>query len=379
MWVINYESLPWLYNQLVTTFLHQGRYPPFDTIIFDEVTRVKHPTGARIGPWHAKTEGVCLLDYFTRRIGLTGTPAPNGYIDLFGQYLAVDGGRRLGTLLTDYKRQYFTEDPIKRRTWLRDGAKEQIEERIADITVSMEVDDYLELPPYVVNDISVDLPPKAQAAYDELEQEMLTELDGVPLEVFNAGALTAKCRQMANGIVRHHEDRETLLPVHEAKLEALEEVLEEAGGSGVLISYLFRPDLERILKRYEKRFRLAYLGPGVSDTEAVQIIQEWNQGLYDGLITSPQSAGHGLNLQYGGHQVVWFGCDYNLEGWLQLNARLRRPGQTNDRVIIHRILARNTIDSTVVYALENKIEDQAGLRDAIKHYQEQKYGRDFRG
>ncbi len=236
VWVINYESLPWLYNEIVTAFLHQGRYPPFDLIVFDEVTRVKHPGGARISPWHAKTGGVCLLDYFPRRIGLTGTPAPNGYLDLFGQYLAVDGGARLGPNVTDYKRQYFLVDQERRRVWLRLGAKEQIESRIHDMTISMAADDYLTLPPYVVNDLWVELPPAARKQYDQLEAEMFAELEETRLEVFNAASLTAKCRQMANGAVRHQDDRDKVSHIHEAKLEALDEVLEEAAGSGVLIA-----------------------------------------------------------------------------------------------------------------------------------------------
>jgi hypothetical protein len=373
IWVINYESLPWLYNAIHTLFLRQGHYPPFDMLVFDEITRVKHPTGARIGPWHAKSNGTNLLDFFPRKVGLTGTPAPNGLLDLFGQYLALDNGKRLGVDFQDYKRQYFEEDPYRRKTWLRKGAKEDIERRIADITVSMAVDDYLVLPPYIINDIWVDLPSKARAQYDELEKEMFVELDSGGLEVFNAAALTAKCRQMANGIVRGGPDNPDILhPVHDAKLEALDEVMEEAAGQGVLISYLFRPDMERILARYKKQFTMAYLGPGVNDTEARQIVDDWNKGLIEGLITHPLSAGHGLNLQHGGHQIVWFGLSYNLEEYLQMNARLRRPGQTSERVIIHRLLARQTVDCTTAEVLAQKATDQESLREAMKRYQTQR-------
>lgn len=369
--VINYESLPWLYNQIHELFIQRGRWIPWDMLIFDEVTRIKHPRGKRISPWHAKTKGKCLLDMFPRKVGLTGTPAPNGYLDLFGQYLAIDGGERLGVEVTDYKRAFFEEDQMARRLWLRPGAKEAIERRIADITISMEVDDYLELPPYVINDLVVDLPPKAREQYERLESDMFAEIDGTPLEVFNAASLTAKCRQVANGIVRHHEDPNTVLPVHDAKLEALDEVMEEAAGQGVLISYVFRPDLDRIMARYKKTYRLAYLGPGVNDREAKVIIEAWNQGEYHGLCLHHLSGGHGLNLQFGGHQVVWFGMDFNLEGYQQLNARLRRPGQEAQRVIIHRILARDTVDRAVVDAIERKVGDQRALRDAIKAYQRQ--------
>jgi SNF2 family DNA or RNA helicase len=231
----------------------------------------------------------------------------------------------------------------------------------------MEAKDYLELPSMVINDITIDLPPKARAQYDQLEREMFAEFDGLELEVFNAAALTAKCRQLANGAVRHHE-REEVIYAHEAKLEALDEIMEEAAGQGVLIAYQFRSDLARIMRRYKDR-RMAYLGPGVSDKKAIEIIETWNGGGYDGLCAHHLSAGHGLNIQHGGHQIVWFGCDFSLEGYDQLNGRLCRPGQPSPYVMVHRILARHTVDDLVVQALGRKAVDQDSLREAMKRYQ----------
>ncbi len=372
-WVINYESLPWLFTRLNQLFLSQGRYLPFDMIVFDEVTRVKNSTGVRITPWHQRNAvGHKMLDHFLWRIGMTGTPAPNGYFDLFGQYLAIDDGDRLGLSQQIYKEKYFIEAAWTNKKILAEGAKEKIEAKIGDITLSMQTKDYLQLPPVRNNDIMVDLPPKAQAQYDKMETEMFMELDeGGTMEVFNASAMTAKCRQIANGTVIDPENKTHAHAIHDAKLEALDDIIEEAAGQPVFISYVFRADMERIRARY-KKLSVAYIGPGVSDNDALKIVNGWNTGLYDILISHHLSAGHGLNLQQGGHQLVWFGLDYPLEGYLQMNARLCRQGQPHPYVTIHRILAKGTLDSVVLSSLESKEEEQQGLMDALKAYRQQK-------
>ena len=398
IWVINYEALPWLFTHLNQMFMAHGRGLPFDTIVLDEITRVKNPLGARILPWYRKNKlGYCMLDYFPRRIGLTGTPSPNGYWDLFGQYFFLDGGARLGKEQETYKSMYFTENQWSRRKEPLPGAREQIQAAIADITLSMQAKDYLDLPPYIYNTITIDLPPKARGQYDDMEADMFMALDGAPtlndaatplksilsaatgagyessssartLEVFNAAALTAKCRQIANGAVIDTEDNKITHAVHDAKLEALDEIMEEASGQGVFCAYIFRADLKRIMLRYKKKYRVAYLGPGVGDDEAIDIVDKWNKGNYDLLLSHPLSAAHGLNLQFGGHQIVWFGLDFGLEGWLQINARLRRQGQPSPFVTVHTILARDTIDQVVFKTLTAKEEDQQDLRDALDGY-----------
>lgn len=370
IYVINYESLPWLYDTLNQHFFGQGKYPPFNMIVYDEVTRVKNPSGKRISPFYTPNRhGVCVLDYIPRRVGLTGTPAPNGYWDLHGQYLAVDGGQRLERDQGIFREKYFIEDPYSRKRRLAVNAKEHIESRIADITLSMRDDEYLQLPPFVTNVVWTDLPPKAREAYDKLEDDMFLEMESGSIQAKNAAALTVKCRQASNGAVIDSVDASVVHHLHDAKLDALGEVLEEAGGSGVLISYSFRSDARRIIAAYGKDFDLAYIGPGVSAAQVEGIIEKWNAGQLDGIVTHPASAGHGLNIQLGGHQIVWFGLTFNLEEFQQLNARLRRQGQPADRVIIHMILARGTVDEAVKRALDQKLSDEDQLWNALREYQ----------
>lgn len=375
IWVINYEALPWLVPTLNKVFLSQGRHLPFDTIVFDEVTRTKNEEGKRVSLFWAKDKnGNRLIDHFTRRIGLTGTPAPNGYWDLFGQYYIIDDGLALGSSRRVFAEKYFTSDLETGRRFLVKGAKAQIEERISPITLSMRAEDYLELPDYIYNNLWVDLPAKTRAQYDSLEAQMFAEMDHGTVEVFNAASLTAKCRQVANGIFIDTETGQ-VHTLHEAKLEAFDEVMEEAAGQPVLGSYVFRGDMERLRKRYGKTHRVGYLGPGVGDLESDGIINDWNAGKFDLLLVHHGSAGHGLNLQFGGHQIVWMGLDWPLEGWLQLNGRLRRQGQKAAAVIVHRILARDTVDEAILDRLEGKARDQDDLRaaiDALQKYREKK-------
>lgn len=369
VWVTNYESLPWLYSTLNKNFFRRGRSLPFDMIVFDESTRIKNTEGKRISTWYRHNSlGYSMLDYFPRRIGMTGTIAPNGYWDLLGQYLALDDGARLGASQRIYEEMFFEVNPYTRRRALRSGAKEEIQKLIADITFSLQADQYLDLPDYVYNNLYVDLPPAARAAYDSLESDMFAELASGTVEVFNASAVTTKCRQVANGVVLDSGDDRTAHVVHDAKLEALDEVLEEAAGQPVFVVYNYVADMERIKSRYKGTYRIGYLGPGVSESKAVDLIDDWNRGLYDILLSHPKSSGHGLNLQHGSHQLVWFGVDYNLEDYQQTNARLRRQGQKNPCVIVHHILARNTVDSVILSALASKARDQQELRDKLEEY-----------
>lgn len=375
IWVINYEALPWLANAINQLFLSQGQYPPFDMLVFDEVTKVKNVEGSRVSNLYAaNANGTRLIDYFPRRVGLTGTPAPNGYWDLFGQYFAVDDGRSLSNSPRVYKERFFYEDPATGRKTLKPGAEEQIHALISPTTLTMRGRDYLQLPDEVINDIWVDLPTKLQTEYNRFEATMFAQLDHGTLEVFNEASVTAKCRQIANGAVK---DTETggFHPVHDEKLEALDDILEESGGGNIFVSYVFRADMHRILARYGKRMRVEYLGPGVSDVEANTIINDWNAGKIRILVSNHQSSGHGLNIQLGGNQIVWFGLDWPLEGYQQVNARLTRQGQKAPTVVIHRLLTRYTIDEAVMGRLESKEKGQDDLTSsllALQNYRDRK-------
>ena len=369
VWVINYEALAWLATELNRLFFARGRFPPFDMLIFDEVTRVKNYNGARVANLYAANKhGTRLIDFMPRRVGLTGTPAPNGYQDLFGQYYAVDDGRALERDEKVFTERYFSVDPFTGHKSLRSGAKNRIEERIAPITLSLQAKDYIRLPEYITNDLWIELPKKTRAQYDEFEQTMFAELDHGTLEVFNVVSVVATCRQLANGMVIDTQTGDWV-PVHDAKLEALDEVIEEAGGAPLLVGYVFRADMERILRRYQKRLRVGYLGPGISEAKAVEIYETWNRQGFDLLLLHHQSGGHGLNMQAGGNQLVRFGLDWPLEGHLQLAARLRRQGQLADHVIIHQILARDTIDVAMRDRLESKEKEQDDLTSALQALQ----------
>ncbi len=373
--VINYEALPWLTANMNRLFFDNGLYLPWDMIVFDESTRIKNSQGKRVRQLYPFLKEYNGGTYFPRRVALTGTPAPNGYIDLFGQYLALDNGRVLGSSLQAYKDQYFIEDSRFNKAVPAGGAKEQIHKQIRGITLSLRAKDYLTLPPVRYNYIIVDLPPKVRRQYDSLESAMFAEMDHGKLEVFNAASLTTKCRQLANGNLidtasgeYHH--------IHNMKLEALDDIIEESAGKPVLVPYQFRSDMQCIMDRYTgKRLNCAYIGPGVSGEKVNAIVRDWNAQRYHLMTSHPQSIGHGMNLQFGSYTMAWFGQTFNLEHWLQMNGRLARQGQPNPYVIINVIMARDTVDEAVRVALDCKTRDQDGLRAALNDYRETKRNR----
>jgi SNF2 family DNA or RNA helicase len=324
-------------------------------LVLDEVTKMKDAGSKR---HHALRK---ILPYLPYRLGLTGTPAANGYLDLFGQYLAIDSGDRLGTSLTDYKRTYFTQGFMAYQLDLKPFADEDIQQKIKDITLQMDAKDYLELPEVIFNDIYVDLPAKARKIYAELERDLFMELDnGIEIEVHSNAALSNKCLQAASGCVYDEEG----LPheIHKVKLEALDDVYEEAAGQPLLVLVQFKFDIDRIMKRYPDAVFF-----GGSKCDPVDIVRRWDAGQIRMLVGHPASMGHGLNLQYGGHIGVWFGMNWSLDLVLQANARLDRQGQKLP-VIFHRILTRDTLDMMQLDALENKAVTQTGLRQALKRY-----------
>lgn len=365
IWVTNYESIPWLATQMNALFLEHERYLPWNMVVFDESTKMKNGSGKRAALFER------FLPWMPYRTCLTGTPAPNGYVDLHNQYKILDDGERLDPSKTVYIEKYFSTDPYARRIRPTRVGRRQIEDRIADITLSLIEADHIKLPDYLFRDVLVDLPPKVRDEYDRFEDEMFAEFDHGDVEVFNAAAMTNKCRQIANGAILDTETKQAH-NIHDAKLEALDDIMEEAAGAPVLLSYVFRHDMHRIMERYARRYNCVYLGPGVSDTDGVKIMEDWNKGVYDLLVTHPASAGHGINAQYGGHIIVWFGLDWNSEYWDQLNGRLRRQGQTADSVIVYRLLTRDTIEMAIEEALERKVQDQNGLRKALASYRKQR-------
>jgi len=380
--LVNYENANWLCEQLLHYYISQGKPLPYDMVVYDEVSKMKNSTSKRIAG--GKTDRVDangkeytiklhgwrkMIPHFSYKVGLTGTPASNGYLDLFGQFLVVDGGVRLGEYVTHFKQSYFKSDYMGWSQEVTNVGKQYIEQKISDITIKLDAKDYLDLPEVKVVNMMVDLPPKARKAYEEMEANMFAALDnGTELEVFSKTAISNKTLQFCNGSPYLHAETTEYEALHDAKLDALEEVLEEAGGSPVLCSYTFKSDAERIMKKFKKYKPVNLTAEKASDTG--KIINQWRQGKIKLLVGHAASMGHGVDgLQETGYIMVWFGLNWSLELYEQMNARLNRQGQTHPVSII-RILCRDTVDLAVADALERKEDDQNGLKNALQRYRQ---------
>lgn len=380
IYLCNYEGMNWLAEQLDHYYISQDKPIPFDMVVYDEVSKLKNSTTKRMkggtrdrrDKWDSVykikiTGWKKMIDKFKYRTGLTGTPASNGYMDLHGQYLAVDGGERLGEFITHYKDSYFTSDHMGWKYTPSEVGKSIIEQKISDITKKMDAKDYLDLPDCTYTNMLVELPPAARKAYEEVEKDMFAALDnGTEVEVFSRSAVSNKCLQFCNGSPYLNSESPEYTVLHDVKLDALEEVLEEAGGRPVLCSYSFKADAERIMKKFKKYKPVNMTAARSADTK--KIVDKWNDGGIKLMIGHPQSMGHGIDgLQDSGSIVVWFGCNWSLELYEQMNARIDRQGQTHPVSII-RIICADTVDLAVVDALERKADDQEGLKNALQRY-----------
>jgi len=380
IYLCNYENMNWLADTLMKYYITQGKDIPFQMAVYDEVTKLKNSQSVRFkGGRREKVDKVTKLSYiekvvgwkkindlFTYRTGLTGSPASNGYIDLFGQYYAVDGGERFGTSVTYFRNAYFASDYMGWSYSVTPIGKHYIEEKISDITIKMDSKEYLDLPAVREVNIMVDLPAKARKHYKEMEAKMFTALDsGTEMEVFSKSSVGNKCLQICNGNPYTDLDG-SWENIHHAKLDALEDVLEEAGGQPVLLAYAFKSDAKQIMQRFKKYKPVNLTAEPSSKTG--QIIKDWNAGKIKLLIGHPASMGHGIDgLQDSGSIVVWFGLNWSLELYIQLNGRIDRNGQKNPVSII-RILCNDTLDLAVADAIMRKAGDEEGLKDSIGRY-----------
>lgn len=375
IYVVTYEGLIWLIETGRLKIALRRR--KVRNIVFDELSKMKNTPTKRF-----KT----IKDYlakFDRRWGLTGSPAANGLMDLFGECYTLDLGRSLGKFITHYRFQYFDAygDQMHPQFSPKPGAEEAIYARIANLALRIDAEDHLTLPKLISNRIIVDLPDKVREKYERMEEEFFTELDGQLFTADGAAALSQKCRQMASGAL--YEDRVdplTGMPrtgkrkyaiIHDEKLEALEDLIDELNGQQLFVMYEYGHDLERILDRIGKD--TPFIGGGTSDRKALEYEEAWNRGWIPTLLGHPASVGHGLNMQKSSaNQIVMFSLTWNYEFYDQFIRRLRRQGNKASRVFVHHILTRRTVDEVVYAALQRKGALQARLHDALKNYRHDK-------
>nr|DAX95418.1 MAG TPA: Helicase of the snf2 rad54 family [Caudoviricetes sp.] len=352
IYITNRDNVVWL----VDYYKHDW---PFDTVVLDESSSFKNHQSKRFKALKA------INSKITRMIQLTGTPSPNGLIDLWAQVYLLDNGERLGKSITAYRERYFNPDQRNQMqiySWKpKDGSNDSIQRRISDICISMKAEDYLELPDIIYDTIPVKLDNKARDAYEEMEKELILELEtGDEIDAVNAAALSNKLLQISNGAV--YDENRKIHEIHDCKIEAFVELVEALPNKNLLVFYAFKHDVERLLNALSKsKLKIRVM----SDNKSSKDIEDWNNGEIDILLAHPASAAYGLNLQDGGNHVVWFGLNWSLELYQQANKRLHRQGQ-KEKVIIHHLVTQDTRDEDVMRALENKGNIQEELLQSLK-------------
>lgn len=343
VYIINRENVNWLITKSNVRF-------DFDMVVIDELSSFKSYQAKRFKSL------LKARPHVKRIVGLTGTPSSNGLMDLWAEFRIMDLGDRLGRYITHYRNTFFTPDKRKGEIVFSykplPGAEEAIYKRISDITISMKSCDYLKLPECVINEVPITMDEKEMAIYDKFREDMVAKIKDKEIDAVNAAALSGKLLQMANGAV--YDEEKNSLHIHDRKLDALEDLMEDANGKSVLIAYWYQHDVERIKDRFQVR-----------EIKTSKDIEDWNAGKIPAAIIHPASAGHGLNLQTGGSTLIWFGLTWSLELYQQTNARLHRQGQ-KDTVIIHHIIAKGTIDEQVMKALRKKEKTQDALINAVR-------------
>lgn len=348
IYVTNRENVDWLVTECFDSWI-------WDMVVIDELSSFKSSKAKRFRALKK------VRPYFKRIVGLTGTPAPNSLIDLWPQIYLLDGGLRLGKTITGFKDRYF--NPGRRNSYvvynweLKEGSEAAIQNKISDICISMKADDYLDLPERIDNRVEINLSKKSMEIYKKLEKDLVIELGEEDITAANAAVLTNKLLQMANGAI--YSETKEVVKIHDEKIERLEEIIDVSNGKPVLVFYNFKHDYNRITEMLTKK-KISHQTLNTSDD-----IKKWNDGKIQVALLHPASAGHGLNLQYGGNIIVWFGLTWSLELYQQANARLHRQGQ-KETVIIHHLISKGTVDEDVMNALANKEINQDMLLEAVK-------------
>lgn len=342
LYIINRENVAWLVK---------NHYWDFDMVVIDELSSFKSNKAERFKAMKK------VRPMVTRIVGLTGTPAPNTLLDLWSQMYLMDMGQRLGRFIGGFRDRFFLPDKRNREIIYsykpREGAEDAIYALISDICISMKAADYLDMPERIDNRIEVSMSPKERKLYDDFQKDMVLSIGDEELDAVNAAALSNKLLQMANGAV-YGEDKK-IIPIHDRKLDALEDLVEAANGKPLLVAYWYKHDFQRIKARFKNARCI----------DTAKDIDDWNAGKIPLALIHPASAGHGLNLQDGGCTIVWFGLTWSLELYQQLNARLWRQGQKHT-VVIHHIVTKGTHDEDVMRVLENKDTRQSALIEAVR-------------
>ncbi len=349
IYIINRENVPWLVNKSNVLF-------NFDMVVIDELSSFKNHQTAR----HKALMKV--RPFIKRIVGLTGTPASQGLMDLFAEFKVLDMGQRLGRFIGQYRLNYFKPDrvngPVVYSYKLLPGAEEQIYEKIQDITISMKAVDYLDMPELISTKYPVYLDEAEMEKYKELKEELILSTPEHEVTAANAASLVNKLSQMANGAV--YSDEKQVITYHDRKLDALEDIIEAANGKPILVAYWFKHDFDRITKRLQK------MGVDYGKIDSEESITAWNNKEIPVALIHPASAGHGLNLQQGGNTMVWFGITWSLELYQQCVCRLYRQGQAEGTVTIIHLISKGTVDERIMKALSEKDSTQNSLIDAVK-------------
>lgn len=347
-YVINRENVTWLVEHFKNEW-------PFDMVVLDESSSFKNGSSKRF-------KSLKLVRSRIRRIvALTGTPASNGLEDLWAQVYLLDGGARLGKTMGAYRDKYFVPGKRNRTTVFsytpKDGSFEMIKQAISDICISMKASDYISLPDVIHNDIPVALDAAAAKAYSQLETELLLQVNEDTITAGSAGVLTGKLLQLCNGAI--YDEKKTAIKVHNCKIDAFLELIEQLNGQHALVFYNFQHDRDRLIEALTAtKLRVRVYSQAKDE-------MDWNSGKIDVLLAHPASCGYGLNLQQGGHHAIWFGLTWSLEQYEQANKRLHRQGQKHP-VVIHHLIVQNGMDETVIEALKNKGDMQDALMSALK-------------
>ena len=342
IYVINRENTEWLVKKL-------GMEWDFDMVVIDELSSFKNHSSKRFKALRK------VRPLIKRLVGLTGTPAPNGYMDLWSQLYLLDRGSRLGKTITSYRQEYFYS--IQRQGYqlydIRPGSREKINDKIKDICISMKAKDHLQMKEPLYIDTPATLSDKEFRQYKEMEKEAILQIQDEVITAFNAGTVVNKLLQISNGAV--YDQNGNYVEIHDRKLDILEDLIESMNGNPVLVFYSYKHDYDRIIKRFPKARKL----------ETTEDIKDWNSGNIEIMLAHPASTGHGLNLQDGGSHIIWFGLTWSLELYQQANARLHRQGQSQG-VIINHIIAENTVDERVLKVIKGKDMRQEELLKSLK-------------